>query len=80
MTPENVDQALARLRELPLRQDAEDTLESLASIVALARRHGLRVSDAGYLELALRTGLPLATRDTALAQAAEKAGAALFRA
>ena len=36
--------------------------------------------DAAYLELALRTGLPLATRDAALVRAAKAAGVALFSA
>jgi predicted nucleic acid-binding protein len=48
-------------------------------IVALARRHILRIADAAYLELALRAALPLATRDVALVQAAQTAGAALFK-
>jgi predicted nucleic acid-binding protein len=80
ITAVTVDNALVRLRELPLRQDVEDALESLETVVALARRHRLRVSDAAYLELALRTGLPLATRDAGLAQAAGRAGAVLFTA
>ena len=45
----------------------------------MARRHILRIADAAYLELALRAALPLATRDVALAQAAQTAGAALFK-
>jgi predicted nucleic acid-binding protein len=36
--------------------------------------------DAAYVELALRTSLPLATRDSAMAQAAAKAGVKLFSA
>jgi predicted nucleic acid-binding protein len=80
IAPQIVDDALARLRELPLKQDSGETLVLLPSIMALARSHNLRIADAAYLELALRTGLPLATRDGALAQAAEKAGAVLFTA
>jgi predicted nucleic acid-binding protein len=80
IAPEIVDEALRRLRALPLKQDMSETIGFLPSLIALARSHGLRVADAAYLELALRTGLPLATRDAALAQAVEKAGAALFRA
>jgi predicted nucleic acid-binding protein len=69
---------LAQLRDLPLRDDSTRTLDHLPEIVALARHHTLRVADAAYLELALRTGLPLATRDQSLARAAEAAGAPLF--
>jgi len=78
LAAETVDSALVQLRELPLKQDEGDWMASLGPTVALARRHRLRVSDACYLELALRTRLPLATRDAALAAAAEKAGAVLF--
>jgi len=45
-----------------------------ASITRLALGHGLTVYDASYLELALRHGLPLATRDTALIAAARTLG------
>jgi predicted nucleic acid-binding protein len=64
---------------LPLREDGARTLDRVRDIVALARRHVLRVADAAYLELALRAALPLATRDIVLARAAQTAGAALFK-
>jgi predicted nucleic acid-binding protein len=80
ITPVIVDTALARLRALPLKQDAGEMLDRLATIVALARRRTLRVADAAYLELALRLGLPLATRDASLARAAKDAGVSLFSA
>jgi predicted nucleic acid-binding protein len=38
----------------------------------LARRHGLTVYDASYLELAQRHGVALATLDAALAEAAQR--------
>jgi predicted nucleic acid-binding protein len=41
-----------------------------ADVLALARRHRLSVYDTSYLELALRTGFPLATLDADLARAA----------
>ena len=44
---------------------------SEASVLTLARRHGLTVYDAAYLELAQREALPLATLDQALAVAAQ---------
>lgn len=40
-------------------------------VLTFARRHRLTVYDAAYLELAFRTGLELATLDTALATAAQ---------
>jgi predicted nucleic acid-binding protein len=44
------------------------------SILTLARSHGLTAYDACYLDLALRTGLPLATLSAQLAEAASRAG------
>jgi predicted nucleic acid-binding protein len=70
---------LAQLRALPLRQDNSRTLDRVSDIIALARRHGLRIADAAYLELAVRTALPLATRDVSLARAAEATGVVLFK-
>jgi predicted nucleic acid-binding protein len=80
IAPEVVDDALAHLRRLSLKQDTNEVLDLIPTIVALARRHNIRVADAGYLELAQRLGVPLATRDAALAGAARQAGVALFTA
>jgi predicted nucleic acid-binding protein len=46
-------------------------------VIDLARRHGLTIYDASYLELALREGVPLATLDKRLVAAAKNAGARL---
>ena len=51
----------ARLRVSVERSPGE------ADVLALARYRGLTVNDAGYLELARREGVPLATLDAALA-------------
>ena len=45
---------------------------------SLARDEGLSVYDAAYLELAMREGVPLATRDATLAQAARKRDVAVL--
>lgn len=76
---ENVDVAIILLRSQALKQDQVSAVEQMSTIVALARTHRLRVADASYLELSVRLKLPLATKDTALARAAECAGVALFR-
>lgn len=47
---------------------------ALGEISGLARAYSLSVYDAVYLELALRRGLPLATRDAALNKAAKALG------
>lgn len=54
-----------------------DTTPSGPAVLALARRHGLTVYDALYLELALRAGGRLATRDGALRRAAGAEGVAV---
>jgi predicted nucleic acid-binding protein len=48
------------------------------AVLMLARRHRLTVYDASYLELALRLGLPLASLDGELRQAATACGVALL--
>jgi predicted nucleic acid-binding protein len=47
---------------------------ALETTSALAKEHSLSLYDAVYLELSLRRGLPLATRDAALNKAAKAAG------
>ncbi len=54
-----------------------DTTPSPAGVLALARRHGLTVYDALYLDLALRRGAVLSTLDNKLAQAARSEGVQL---
>ena len=66
---------LRQLGELPIRTDTEPNLETA---LALARRHRLTIYDALYLELALRAGVPLATVDLALADAAVAEGRSLI--
>ena len=48
------------------------------AVMSLARERNLTVSDAAYLELAKREGLPLATLNRALEKAAIAEGVALF--
>jgi predicted nucleic acid-binding protein len=49
-----------------------------ADVLTLARRHGLSVYDAAYLELARRERLTLATLDLPLAKAAQAEGVGLL--
>ena len=51
---------------------------ALAVTLQLARRYKLSAYDASYLELSLRSGLPLATLDEDLQKAARKAGVVRF--
>lgn len=61
---------LGVLDRLPIVTDAETENRAFREILALARAERLNTYDAAYLELAMRMGLQLATRDRALVQAA----------
>ncbi len=69
---DQIDGFLTRLKTLPIeaaQQAGADVLE----LPLLARRYGLTNYDAAYLAVAIRTGLPLATADANLRQAAAAA-------
>lgn len=68
--------ALALLRRLPITPDANP---AEAALLDLARRHGLTVYDAAYLELARREQLALASLDKELRAAAGSEGIVLLR-
>jgi predicted nucleic acid-binding protein len=65
---------VALLGQLPIVTDPATATHALGDTLNLARRYRLSAYDAAYLELALRTGLPLATLDAGLAKAAATAG------
>jgi predicted nucleic acid-binding protein len=66
---------LSRLDQLPLLIDSDC---DSARVLNLARRHGLTVYDAAYLEVAERHGVRLATLDKRLAAAALAVGVDLL--
>ena len=68
------DQLIEAVDELGIELD---TTPSPAGVLALARRHGLTVYDALYLDLAIRRKAALSTLDNRLAQAAEAEGVRL---
>jgi predicted nucleic acid-binding protein len=68
---------LAMLLGLPIEVDLAGY--PLEMLTGLGRDHGLSSYDAAYLHLAMREGLPLATRDKPLAAAAKAAGVERFR-
>ena len=74
LAEEETKEHLKRLAEVPV---AVDTAPDETAVMTLARRHRLTVYDAAYLELALREGLPLATLDASLAEAARREGVAV---
>ena len=66
--------ALARLRRLPIHNDGETAFHAWGQTLALSDAHALTPYDAAYLELAVRRRLPLATLDKDLRKAASGAG------
>lgn len=62
------------LEAMAVEVDAETAQHALDSTLQLARRFGLSAYDAAYLELSLREGLPLATLDSTLLDAAGATG------
>lgn len=69
---------VALLGQLHIVTDPATATHALGDTLNLARRYRLSAYDAAYLELALRTGLPLATLDAGLAKAAATAGVQIF--
>ena len=70
----DVAKRLELIAELPISIDHETAARAWRKILILARTAGLTTYDAAYLELAVRRGLPLLTRDNALAEAAKRLG------
>lgn len=69
---------LERLEGAGIDVDMGTFAHALSDILQLARRYKLSAYDASYLELALRLGIPLATLDVDLRNAAKKAGVKSF--
>ncbi len=72
LTASQAQKMLEQLGLLPIEIDPTPPRPGL--LLALALRFDLSACDAAYLELALRLQLPIATRDTALTEAARAAG------
>jgi predicted nucleic acid-binding protein len=69
---------IALLGQLDIVTDQATVKHALGDTLNLARRYKLSAYDAAYLELALRTGHPLATLDASLTKAADLAGIRVF--
>ena len=80
LKPVQLEAFLHDLSELPLQVEQHTAEQSFGRTLELAREHGLSTYDACYLELAERMGLPLATLDSDLKQAAQQSSIELFEA
>lgn len=70
--------ALRLLRSLPLVVDEPPSLTWSEPVLQLMRAHRLTAYDATYLELTIRRGLPLATKDRDLLVVAAAVSVPLF--
>ncbi len=77
-TQQRVDHVLTGLGGIGLHIDDEGPYRVWTEMMPLARAHSISVREAAYLELALRTTLPLATINPALTRAATAAGVPIF--
>ena len=78
LTAAETSQRLEFFADLPIATDSAMEADLRSGIVQLARRTSLTTYDASYLELALRRGLALATRDKALRRAAGEEAVAVL--
>ncbi|MCP4643189.1 MAG: type II toxin-antitoxin system VapC family toxin [bacterium] len=69
---------LELVSSLPLLVEQKSPERMLTDIIALARDLRLSTYDASYLDLAMRSGLPIATQDRLLTKAARKCGVPLL--
>ena len=73
-------QLIELLGTLDITVDGEAPALAFSRIFDLAREERLTAYDAAYLELAMRLGMPLASKDRDLCDAAERVGVTVLRA
>jgi len=78
ITPARASEFIALIGGLPIVIDEQTANLALNTVLDLARSEGLSAYDASYLELAMRRGVPLATKDEDLARAARHVGVTLL--
>ena len=64
---------------LTIIEQSQTVIDTVSSVLPLARQYGLSAHDAAYLDVAVRQGAPLATLDSALEKAGRSAGIKIFR-
>lgn len=80
ITPAHSSEFIALLETLDIIIDEATPSRALGRVLDLARAERLTAYDAAYLELAMRLGIPLASKDTDLCDAAEHLGVSVLRA
>jgi predicted nucleic acid-binding protein len=80
ITPARSVEFIALLATLAIVVDEETPSRALGRVLDLAREERLTTYDAAYVELAMRLGIPLASKDADLCNAAERLGVSVFRA
>ncbi len=78
ITPARMSEFIALIGELPIVVDEQTPGLALTTVLDLARSERLSAYDASYLDLAMRRGIPLATKDDALVKAARRVGVSLL--
>jgi predicted nucleic acid-binding protein len=74
ITPADTAEFIELLETLMIDPDEGTPGRAFSRVLDLARSERLTAYDAAYLELAMRLGVPLATKDIALSGAATKLG------
>ena len=78
--PAGSTEFIAMLETLTIVVDDETPSRAFGRVLDLARGERLTAYDAAYLELAMRLGVPLASKDGDLCDAAERVGVSVLRA
>ena len=66
------------LQQMPIVMETTLQTRVFDRVHELGAKHALSAYDAAYLEIGLRNGIPLATLDDKLRDAAEASGAGIF--
>jgi predicted nucleic acid-binding protein len=80
ITPARSTEFIALLQTLVIVVDEETSSRAFGRVLDLARAERLTAYDAAYLELAMRLGIPLVSKDGDLCDAGERLGVSVLRA
>ena len=78
ISPNHVIEFVELIVTLAIEIEEQTSSRALHDVLSLARGEALTAYDASYLELAMRLGLPLASKDVSLRQAATRVGVSLL--